>query len=304
MYVASDPRARLAADTARSPQDLAAATYARFYETAPQQQSGELRSWYARAQNFVVVYSEAEAGAALTRADQPDEFAMLLPDPGSRATIAWQGQQLEVAGHSIVIVPPGASRIEITAPGRVVQFFSTAAADLVAACPPGAGEDPNVPPLQPWPEPVGGYRLRAYSMDIPPEPGRLGRLFRCRNFMINYIYPRSGPRDRSSLSPHSHADFQQCSLSLEGSYVHHLRWPWGNDAGSWREDEHVLCHSPSVTVIPARVIHTSEAVGEGTNFLVDVFCPPRQDFSQQPGWVLNADEYPEPPTAGPDRKDA
>ncbi|MNY82501.1 hypothetical protein D3C86_2246420 [compost metagenome] len=55
-----------------------------------------------------------------------------------------------------------------------------------------------------------------------------------------------------------------------------------------------MCQSPSMTVIPAQVIHTSEAVGANTNFLIDVFCPPRHDFSQQAGWVLNSDEYPEP----------
>ena len=297
MYVASDPRAKLDASPANKPAPRqSAANFARFYETEPRHRSETVRTWYARAQNFVIVYSEAEAGAAFLRADQPDEFALLLPDAGSRATIEWNGGSTAVSGHSITFVPPGASRIGITAPGRVVQLFTTAARDLVEACPPGYEEDPNVPPLEPWPEPVGGYKVRSYSMDIPQEPGRLGRLFRSRNFMVNYIYPRSGPRDRASMSPHSHADFQQCSLSLEGTYIHHLRWPWGNDADLWREDEHAVCRSPSVTIIPAQVIHTSEAVGTGTNFLIDIFCPPRHDFSRQPGWVLNADEYPEPET--------
>src|SRR5690606_39772004 len=55
-------------------------------------------------------------------------------------------------------------------------------------------------------------------------------------------------------SPHSHYDFDQCSLIFEGNYIHHLRWPWSSNKHEWRADEHIEIGSPSVTIIPARVI--------------------------------------------------
>jgi hypothetical protein len=81
---------------------------------------------------------------------------------------------------------------------------------------------------------------------------------------------------------------------LAGEYTHHIRWPWTTNKAHWREDEHETVLAPAVTVIPPPSLHTSEAIGAGANHLIDVFSPPRFDFSAMDGWVFNADDYPAP----------
>jgi mannose-6-phosphate isomerase-like protein (cupin superfamily) len=109
------------------------------------------------------------------------------------------------------------------------------------------------------------------------------------NLSINWV-EYDGPRDRSTLSPHTHRDFEQGSLVLQGRFVHHLRVPWGADADQWRQDEHLEAGSPSLLVIPAGTEHTTEGVGEGPHLLIDLFSPPRADFIAR-GMVANAGDY-------------
>ncbi len=304
MYAAGDPRASMAPAAPRAPvKSFKQAEYARFYEQAPQESRDGSRTWYARGQNMVVAYTDGRAGLELSRETQPDEYVVLVPARETRVTVTVAGKATEVPGHSLVVVPAGASTVRLETDGVVVRLVTTRSKDLAAMCSTAASYDsraPNVPEFEPWPAAADGDRVRVYSLDVPDEPGRFGRIFRCSTIMVNYIKP-SPPRDTSKMSPHHHDDFEQYSLCLEGGYTHYLRWPWVTDMANWRADEAEYCASPSVAVIPPPVVHTSRSMDPGGNLLVDVFCPPRADFSAKEGWVLNAKDYPLPGTSRPAR---
>lgn len=301
MYDVSDPRSRLtqasAAPATPAGAGFAAAQFGRFYETEPQDSDQASRTWYTRGQNFVVAYSESKPGAVFARNNQPDEYVLLVPDRATSITVEANGKTVDVAGHSLVVVPPGSSRVSMPSGGRIVRLITTQSEDVARKCDNAeayASHRPNIPAFEAWPEPTDGYRIRVYSLDVAPKPGRFGRIFRCTTFMVNFLEPQMGPRDVTKLSPHHHDDFEQGSLALEGAFTHHLRWPWTTNLNAWRDDEHAYCGSPSITVIPPPAIHTSRGMKDGLNQLVDIFSPPRIDFSSQPGWVLNADDYPMP----------
>ncbi|WGF87797.1 hypothetical protein [Marinivivus vitaminiproducens] len=304
MYDKNDPRASLAsAATAGAPPQtglIAEPQLGLFYEEPPALDDDSGRTWFHRGCNFVTAWSEAAPRGSFARTGQIDEYAVLLPERGHSARITWNGAAVDVPGYSVAFVPPGDSRIEMPDGGPLTRLVTVRSADLAARASNGdayAAGRAHIPPFTPWPEPSAGWNVRHYSLDVAKKPGRFGRIFRCTTFMVNFLDANEGPRDTTRLSPHHHDDFEQLSLAVAGSFTHHLRWPWTIDMADWRDDRHDHVRSPSAYVIPPPVIHTTRAMDAGTNQLVDIFCPPRLDFSMKPGWVLNADDYPMPTDA-------
>jgi hypothetical protein len=299
MYESHDPRSQLKSQAATGGvmAGFAAAEYVKFFALPPTEQTTTSRTWFGRGQNFVVSYSEVQPGAEFARAGQVDEYMLVLPEAGSGATLEANGERVEMAGFSIAILPPGDSRIVMQQAGKLIRVFSTQNTDVAAKAVNASAyalTHPNIPPFAPWPAPPGGFRIRHYSLDVPAQPGRFGRLFRCTTMMINMLPFEPAPRDTAKLSPHHHDDFEQCSLAIQGAFTHHIRWPWTANQAHWRNDDHEHCPAPSIAVIPPPAIHTSAATDTSGNQLVDIFSPPRMDFSKMNGWVLNADEYPMP----------
>jgi len=301
MYDQSDPRASLA--QAAKPKaghvhnSYFGSQLSLYYGTEPQVSDENGRTWISRGQNFVIAYTDGKQGGTFARSSQPDEYALIIPDRETSVEITTADGTTTVPGYSVAFVPPGESSIRMLTAGGIVRLFTPRSKDMAEAASNAdafSGSHPNVPPFEAWPEPPGGLKLKWYTLDVPEDPSRFGRIYRCTTFMVNYLTPRVGPRERDKVSPHHHDDFEQCSLALTGTFTHHLRWPWTTDMNVWREDEHLYCESPSVCVIPPPSIHTTTAESSGVNQLVDIFAPPRMDFSLKPGWILNEDDYPMP----------
>ncbi len=300
-YDTNDPRSQLGGTrTAERPPGAAfPPQYFEFDDLPPDDVSAAgTRSWHVRSQTLCVVFSEVAVGDTLTRRGQPDEYMVLLTSSDAVATANAGAQSEASIGKSVVVMPPGDSDLVVTSGGQVVRLFSTQADDLVARCRNAdvyEHPDTNVAEWKPWPDPPDGHRIRVYPLDaIAHDKGRFGRLLRCSTIMVNYFYPDDAARDPHKLSPHHHDDFEQISLQLEGDYVHHIRTPWTVDMDAWRDDDHQYTKSPAVTVIPPPTVHTSQGMHAVRHQLIDIFAPPRFDFSERPGWVLNADEYPMP----------
>jgi hypothetical protein len=294
-FESTDPRASLTAlpdPEASSATAFARAQYIAFTDELPELAASGIRTWYVRIENCVVAYSIGLAGAKLERLGEESERIVAIPDPGTTIGIATEDGLVEMQGPAIATVPPGLTNLHFVSDGVVIQIFTRAAKDVLARAINRERYDSPPPNVRVHdPEPTQEDRVRTYSLrDYPPEAGRFGTIFRSTNLMINFINDRKGPRDPTKLSPHSHADFEQCSIQLGGRIVHHVRTPWTPDKNTWREDEHVELEGAGIVIFPPPMIHTSQAVGDGTNRLIDVFSPARADFLEK-GWVLNSALY-------------
>ncbi len=166
----------------------------------------------------------------LSRKAQPDEYVVLRPRCGLPDRDRGRRENRSAsAGHSLAFVPPGNSRGHHAGerPARpAVHAGRTISRPNVRMPHRMRGRTPT---SRRWSR---GRRRRtatasvATALDVQGQEGRFGRIFRCTTFMVNYLDPRNGPRDVTKLSPHHHDDFEQCSLALEGAYIHDIRWPW------------------------------------------------------------------------------
>jgi hypothetical protein len=293
-----DPRSRLANAPYAVGSRFAPAQYSRFDTAAPHHAEPGSRTWYSHASNFVVAWSDAQSGAVFAREADVDEQLLVLPDEGTVVEVSAGGERVRIGGKTVSFLPPGGSSVRVLEPGRIIRALTRRSApDLFARCSDAARgviDDPNAAPFQPWPAPPSGYRIRSYPMQGERRATAFGRVWRCSSFLVLYVEATRGARDPSKLSPHAHADFQQCCVVLEGEFSFNIRWPWVADKAAWRADEHETVAAPAVVMIPAQAIHTTQRLSAGVNYIFDIYAPPRGDFSAA-GWAINGDDYPLPP---------
>lgn len=269
-------------------------TYRQFWEDEPDDAAGPGSVWYHRTQNSVVAYLEGPAGSRLVRSANTDEYFVFALYHRVRVTAG--GETIEGGPGSVFIVPPGDSELELLEEGSVWAAFTTAETDLLERCPNRSEYEPaleNIAPITPMGEPIGGYALRHYDLTAGPDGPRC---FVNRTAMAKLRWPyRTQPRDPEKMSPHDHPDFEQASLIVQGTFIHHMRRHWGRNSREWMPDEHQVVIAPAVAISKPSDIHTTQAVTRGAPVgLIDLFSPVRWDFVRTGGMITNDGIYPPP----------
>jgi len=247
---------------------------------------------FARAQNFLVEWMQGK-GKSLSF-ESHDEVILMLP--AGDAVVTGETESATLEGPTLAIVPPGPHRVTLGGTEPLV-VLATSRPDLVglqSLNDPTAADDRVAPVGEAFvrEQPNAAIKiLPVQAIPTPPNNPRI-RFVQSATMSINFVL-YEGPRGASALSPHAHTDIEQGTLALNGTYIHHLRTPWGPDATMWRDDVHLEAAPGSLLLIPPHLIHTTEGVGEERHLLVDIFAPPRRDFIAK-GWVANAADYVDP----------
>lgn len=260
---------------------------------------------YVSTRRFLVAWTRAAHDGGPVSVTSEEEYFLLLPD--APAEVGWSigqtagdGERGAIARHSVlaparsvVIVPEGMTTVRLEGAGRFIRLFAPVVEELSAVTTASITDNQTSADLLPL---FPAFSRAAtgplvYKLDnLPNSPGMpRAKLFQSATMSINWV-EYQGPRERTSLSPHSHSNFEQGSLALEGQFIHQFRSPWGRDANQWREDEHAKADPDSLAIIPPTLVHTTEGVGPGPHILIDIFAPPRRDFIAK-GQVLNAVDY-------------
>lgn len=245
----------------------------------------------ARGQNFVTDWIEGAPGGSFVIRSSGE--SMLIATGANGAALRHAGAEIALPGRTIAILPAGETFVDFVASATLVRLLAaTSLGDDVEPANAADYLSPDVA-VAAWGSPSTALHsgMRLHSIDALKAPADKPRLkmLRSADISINWV-EYHGLRDRTALSPHDHADFEQGSLAILGDFLHHMRVPWGPDATQWQPDRHVEASAASLMVIPPRVIHTTEGLGEGHHILLDVFCPPRADFLAK-GWIGNKADY-------------
>jgi len=252
---------------------------------------GDWNVWRARGKTFLVEWCDPQRPSASLKRSSEAETIAVFPAGGGR--IGFAGASAPVPGRTIAIIPAGAHEIDSDGDGPIILLSPLCPAKpKVAALNDGDYDDATPEGMQVvHAGAVSVDRLQVIPVDriIPPADKPRLKIVRSATISVSWI-EYDGLRDRTKLSPHDHADFEQGSLAIEGAYIHHLRVPWGADATAWRDDLHLKASPRSLCVIPPRMIHTTEGQGEGRHILLDIFAPARADFIAK-GWVFNQIAY-------------
>ena len=259
--------------------------------------NGTLGRRCVRAQNFFIEWLAAGAGAPALELSCSDEVMLLTFGGGAKITRS--GNVTTTGRRALAVLPPGPCDVTLDAGSACILSTSRAPAALPLNAASYVAPDERVAPVGPaWRRTGDPERIQVFDIDrveAPDDNPRL-KMFQSATMSINWV-DYDGPRDRTRLSPHAHADFEQASLAVVGRFVHHMRVAWGKNANEWCDDRHLPADSPSVVVVRPKIIHTTEGVGPSHHLLIDIFAPPRRDFIAR-NWILNSQEYIDPRVAG------